>query len=39
MEWLREGEVLPSPAEGDPDGVRATHPWVLEDEAGVLRMW
>lgn len=39
MEWLREGEVLPSPSEGDPDSVRATDPWVLEDETGVLRMW
>jgi predicted GH43/DUF377 family glycosyl hydrolase len=39
MEWVREGEVLPLPSEGDPDSVRAIRPWVIEEETGILRMW
>lgn len=39
MDWIREGEVLPSASPGAPDSSRETRPWVLEDETGVLHMW
>ena len=39
MEWTREGEVFPPGSSGDPDSVRASRPWVLEERDGTLRMW
>jgi predicted GH43/DUF377 family glycosyl hydrolase len=39
VEWIREGEVLSTGAQGQPDSLRAWRPWVLEEDGGVLRMW
>ncbi|TMK40727.1 MAG: hypothetical protein E6G66_17210 [Actinobacteria bacterium] len=39
MEWTREGEVFSPGSPGDPDSVRASRPWVLEEPDGTLRMW
>lgn len=39
MEWIREGEALPPPSEGDADSARAFRPWIIEENHGRLRMW
>jgi len=39
VEWTREGEVFPPGSSGNPDSVRASRPWVLEERDGTLRMW
>jgi predicted GH43/DUF377 family glycosyl hydrolase len=39
VEWIRDGSVLPPGAPGDPDGLRAWEPWVIEEPDGTLRMW
>lgn len=39
MDWIREAEVFPPASPGDPDGLRAMRPWVLEEDDGTLRMW
>jgi predicted GH43/DUF377 family glycosyl hydrolase len=39
MQWQREGAVFPPSSAGDPDSDRSLRPWVIEDAAGVLRMW
>jgi predicted GH43/DUF377 family glycosyl hydrolase len=36
--WTREGAILQPESEGELDGMRASHPWVVEDDGG-LRMW
>jgi predicted GH43/DUF377 family glycosyl hydrolase len=39
MEWIRHGEVFAPEESGDPGSVRMLRPWVLEEDAGELRMW
>ena len=39
MEWIYDREVLSPAGHGEPDGLRAWRPWVLEDDDGTLRMW
>ena len=39
MDWIREAEVLPPAAPGEPDSIRAWRPWVLEADDGTIRMW
>jgi len=38
-QWAREGMVFPSAPRGGLDSARASHPWVLENGSGGLRMW
>lgn len=38
-QWTREGTSFQSDPRGGLDGARASHPWVLEDCSGGLRMW
>jgi predicted GH43/DUF377 family glycosyl hydrolase len=39
VEWVRKGKVFAPALSGDPDGLRAWRPWVLEEDDGTLRMW
>ncbi|HYY79418.1 MAG TPA: hypothetical protein VFD04_09580 [Actinomycetes bacterium] len=39
MRWIREGAAFGGRAAGEPDGLRALRPWVLQEAGGRLRMW
>ncbi len=39
MEWIREGVVFAPGPPGEPDTLRTSRPWVLEQGQGTMRMW